>query len=50
MRIALVTSGLYEKAWPEIVSAFRTLDLGDPRAFYDAIITVMHCARAKWVR
>ncbi len=39
IKIALVTSGLYEKAWPEIVAAFRTLDLGDPRAFYDAIIT-----------
>jgi beta-phosphoglucomutase-like phosphatase (HAD superfamily) len=39
IRIGLVTSGLYEKAWPEIVSAFRTLDLGDPREFYDAIIT-----------
>lgn len=39
IKIALVTSGLYEKAWPEIVAAFRTMDLGDPRAFYDAIIT-----------
>lgn len=39
IRIALVTSGLYEKAWPEIVAAFRQIDLGDPRAFYDAIIT-----------
>ena len=39
MRIGLVTSGLFEKAWPEIVSAFRTMDLGDPKAFYDAIIT-----------
>jgi len=39
IRIGLVTSGLYEKAWPEIVSAFRRLDLGDPREFYDAIIT-----------
>jgi beta-phosphoglucomutase-like phosphatase (HAD superfamily) len=38
-RVALVTSGLYEKAWPEIVSAFRQLGLGDPKAFYDAIIT-----------
>lgn len=37
--IALVTSGLYEKAYPEIVAAFRTLDLGDPAQFYDAIIT-----------
>lgn len=39
VKIGLVTSGLYEKAWPEIVSAFRQLDLGDPRDFYDAIIT-----------
>jgi beta-phosphoglucomutase-like phosphatase (HAD superfamily) len=39
IRIGLVTSGLYEKAWPEIVSAFDTMKLGDPREFYDAIIT-----------
>jgi beta-phosphoglucomutase len=39
IKIGLVTSGLYEKAWPEIVSAFRTLDMGDPKEFYDAIIT-----------
>lgn len=39
IRIGLVTSGLYEKAWPEILDAFRTLDMGDPEAFYDAIIT-----------
>lgn len=39
VRIGLVTSGLHEKAWPAIVSAFRTLGLGDPAAFYDAIIT-----------
>lgn len=38
-RIGLVTSGLYEKAWPEIVSAFRALDMGDPKDFYDAVIT-----------
>jgi len=37
--IGLVTSGLYEKAWPEILSAFRTLGMGDPKGFYDAIIT-----------
>ncbi len=37
--IALVTSGLYEKAYPEIVAAFRTLGMGDPAQFYDAIIT-----------
>jgi beta-phosphoglucomutase-like phosphatase (HAD superfamily) len=39
IKIGLVTSGLYEKAWPEILSAFRTLNLGDPLDFYDAIIT-----------
>ncbi|MBN8460068.1 MAG: HAD hydrolase-like protein [Verrucomicrobia bacterium] len=39
IRIGLVTSGLYEKAYPEIVSAFRSLGMGDPLAFYDAIIT-----------
>jgi len=39
IRIGLVSSGLHEKAWPEIVSAFRALDLGDPKDFYDAIIT-----------
>lgn len=39
IRIGLVTSGLYEKAYPEIVAAFRTMQLGDPAAFYDAIIT-----------
>jgi len=39
IKIGLVTSGLYEKAWPEIVSAFRTLEMGDPKEFYDAIIS-----------
>ncbi|MGE5582466.1 MAG: HAD family hydrolase [Bacillota bacterium] len=39
VKIALVTSGLYEKAWPEILSGFRTLKMGDPKDFYDAIIT-----------
>jgi beta-phosphoglucomutase len=39
VKLGLVTSGLYEKAWPEILSAFRTMDLGDPKDFYDAIIT-----------
>jgi beta-phosphoglucomutase-like phosphatase (HAD superfamily) len=46
VRIALVTSGLYEKAWPEIVAAFRQLGLGDPAAFYDAIITAGFPLRA----
>jgi beta-phosphoglucomutase len=39
LKLGLVTSGLHEKAWPEILSAFRELDLGDPAEFYDAIIT-----------
>ncbi|MBZ9686025.1 HAD family phosphatase [Clostridium estertheticum] len=39
IKIGLVTSGLYEKAWPEILSAFKTLKMGDPLDFYDAIIT-----------
>jgi beta-phosphoglucomutase len=39
IRIGLVTSGLHEKAWPEVLSAFRTLRLGDPLEFYDAIIS-----------
>jgi len=39
IKIALVTSGLYEKAYPEITAAFRTLGMGDPKDFYDAIIT-----------
>jgi len=39
IKVALVTSGLYEKAYPEILAASRTMGLGDPRAFYDAIIT-----------
>lgn len=39
VKIALVTSGLYEKAWPEIYAAFQQMDLGDPKEFYDAIIT-----------
>jgi beta-phosphoglucomutase-like phosphatase (HAD superfamily) len=39
LKIGLVTSGLYEKAWPEILSAFQTMNLGDPCEFYDAIIS-----------
>ncbi len=39
IKIGLVTSGLYEKAMPEIISAFRQLKMGDPVDFYDAIIT-----------
>ncbi|WP_314584884.1 HAD family phosphatase [Paenibacillus terrigena] len=39
IKIGLVTSGLYNKAMPEIISAFKTLGMGDPLDFYDAIIT-----------
>lgn len=39
IKIALVTSGLYEKAWPEILSAFRTLEMGQPEEFYDCAIS-----------
>ena len=39
VKIGLVTSGLYEKAWPEILSAFKTLNMGNPKDFYDVIIT-----------
>jgi beta-phosphoglucomutase-like phosphatase (HAD superfamily) len=42
IKIGLVTSGLYEKAWPEIVAAFRTLKMGDPLEFYDAITSAGH--------
>jgi beta-phosphoglucomutase-like phosphatase (HAD superfamily) len=46
VKIGLVTSGLYEKAMPEILSAFRQLDMGDPLEFYDCIITA-GCALRK---
>lgn len=39
VKLGLVTSGLYEKAYPEIISAFHTLDMGKPEDFYDCIIT-----------
>jgi beta-phosphoglucomutase-like phosphatase (HAD superfamily) len=45
IRIGLVTSGLHEKAWPEILSAFQTMELGDPLEFYDAIISAGHAIR-----
>jgi len=46
IKIGLVTSGLYEKAWPEIVSAFRSMGMGDPKEFYDAIVTAGFAIRA----
>lgn len=39
VRVGLATSGLDYKAIPEIVSAFRVLEMGDPIEFYDAVIT-----------
>lgn len=45
IKIGLVTSGLYEKAMPEIVSAFRQLGMGDPVDFYDCIITAGQALR-----
>ena len=36
IKIGLVTSGLYEKAWPEITSAFDTLGMGKPEDFTTA--------------
>ena len=39
IKIGLATSGLDYKAIPEIVSAFKVLDMGDPLEFYDAIVT-----------
>ena len=39
IKIGLATSGLDYKAIPEIVSAFRTLGMGEPTDFYDAIVT-----------
>jgi len=39
IKIGLVTSGLREKAWPEIKAVFAVMQLGDPLEFYDAIIT-----------
>jgi beta-phosphoglucomutase-like phosphatase (HAD superfamily) len=46
IRIGVVTSGLHEKAWPELVAACRTMGLGDPRGFFDAIVTAGFPMRA----
>ena len=45
IKIGLVTSGLYEKAMPEIISAFKQLKMGDPVDFYDSIITAGYALR-----
>ena len=39
IKLGLVTSGLYEKAYPEIMSVFNAIGCGDPKDFYDVIIT-----------
>ena len=39
IKVGLATSGLDYKAIPEILSVFRNLGMGDPLAYYDAIIT-----------
>ncbi len=39
IKIGLVTSGLYEKAMPEIISAFDQLEMGKPEDFYDCTIS-----------
>lgn len=46
LKIGLVTSGLYEKAYPEILSAFDSMNLGKPEDFYDAILTAGYAPRA----
>ncbi len=38
VKIGLVSSGLFYKAIPEIETAFRAMDLGNPLDFYDEII------------
>jgi len=45
IKIAVVTSGLRQKAWPELLAAFKVMKLGDPRDFYDAIITAGYAVR-----
>jgi len=45
VKIGVVTSGIFERIWPEILSVFRTLNLGDPLEFYDAIISAGQATR-----
>jgi hypothetical protein len=40
--ISGLLSGSSSEAWPEILSAFKTLGIGDPKDFYDAIILCYH--------
>lgn len=39
IKVGLVTSGVNEKAIPEIKSVFQKIGLGEPEQFYDCIIT-----------
>jgi beta-phosphoglucomutase len=39
VRVGLVSSGLHEKAYPEILAAFKATDMGTPEDFYDVMIT-----------
>lgn len=39
IKVGLVTSGLYEKAYPEIFSVCTKLNMGKPEDVYDSIIT-----------
>ncbi len=39
IKIAVVSSGIYQKACPELKSVFKVLKLGDPLNYYDAIVT-----------
>ena len=39
IKIGIVTSGLYYKAWPELKQAMDKLGLGEPTEFFDAVLT-----------
>ena len=45
VKIGIVTSGLYYKAWPELAQAMEKMDLGDPLLFFDAVMTAGTAAR-----
>lgn len=46
IKVGLVTSGLYEKAYPEIWSVCSKLELGKPEDVYDCIITAGYPLKA----
>lgn len=46
IKVGLVTSGLYEKAYPEIWSVCSALQLGKPEDVYDCIITAGYPLKA----